>query len=107
MNATLKNALAFFVDDIEAARDIFMNAVESAASGPDDELDGLIDEILEDSEEGPEEGFIIVEREAVEALRNTPYDVSDDLKDALENFNWSFQKAVRELKAALVREAVS
>jgi hypothetical protein len=104
IDATLKNALAFFEEDLEAARDIFMAAVEDAASGPSDEIDDLVDDILEDAEEGPKDGFIVVEREAIEALRSTPYDVSGELNDALESFNWKFNKALRELKQALVRE---
>ena len=103
-DTTLENALAFFGEDLEAARDIFMAAVESVASGPGDEIDDLVDDILEDSEAVPGTGLLLVEREALEALRDGPYDVSGDLEAALENFNWALRKALRELKKALSRE---
>jgi hypothetical protein len=106
-DATFKNALALFVDDIEAARDIFMAAAESAASGSGDEIDDAVEDILEDSKEVPGTGFLLVEREALETLRSDPYAVSGELNDALETFNWAFRKSLREFKAALVRETAS
>jgi hypothetical protein len=107
MNATLKDALALFRDDIEAARDVFVAAAESAASGSGDEIDDAVDDLLEGAEGSAKAGFVIVEREAIEALRSTPYDASDDIEDALKDFNWAFQRALRELKQALVRETTS
>jgi hypothetical protein len=104
---TFKTALAFFIDDLEAARDIFMAAVESVASGPGDEIEEAIDDLLEDSKAAPGTGFLLVDRETLEALRDGPYDVSGDLEAALENFNWAFRKALRELKKALAHEATS
>jgi hypothetical protein len=106
-DTTLKNALTLFEEDLEAARDIFMVAVESVASGPGDEIDGLVDDILEDSKAVPGTGLLLVEREALEALRDGPYDVSGDLEAALENFNWAFRKTLRDLKKALARETAS
>jgi hypothetical protein len=107
MNATLKDALALFRDDLEAARDIFIAEAEGAASGSGNEIDDAIDDLLEGAEESAKDGFVIVEREAIEALRSTPYDASDDLENAGENFSRAFQKALRELKAALAREMAS
>jgi hypothetical protein len=104
---TLKNALALFEEDLEAARDIFVAAAESAASGPCDEIDDAVDDILEDSKEVPGTGFLLVAREALETLRTAPYDANGDLNDALETFNWAFRKSLREFKAALVRETAS
>jgi hypothetical protein len=106
-DATFKTALAFFVDDLEAARDVFIAEAESVASAPADEIDDLVDDLLEGAEEGPKDGFVIVEREDLEALRRDPYDVNGDLNDAAENFIWKFNKALRGLKAALVRETAS
>ncbi len=105
--ATLRSALTFFVDDIEAACDVFAAEAESLVSRPNDEIDDLIDEILEDAEESTKDGFIVVERESIEALRTASYDASGDLHDARESFSWKFRKALRELKEALVRETVS
>jgi hypothetical protein len=104
MNAMIKDALALFRDDVEAACAILVATAESAASGSGDEIDDAIDDLLESAEEAAKDGFVIVEREAIEALRPDPYDVSGDLEDALENFNWAFTKALRELKQALIRE---
>jgi hypothetical protein len=100
-DSTLKSALAYSMDDIEAARDVFVAEAESVA---DDEIDDRVDEILDDSQDVAETGFVIVKREDLEALRRKPYDARDDLNDAVESFNWRFAKALRELKAALVRE---
>ena len=107
VDASFKSALAFFVDDIEAALGIFIDEAESVVSGLGDEIDeleSLIDEILEDAEAGPRDGFIVVERAAIAALRISSSDPSDDLQNARESFNWKFRKALREFKEALVRE---
>jgi hypothetical protein len=103
-NSTLKNAIIFLETDIENLRDTFVAAVESAVSGPTDEIDNGIDAILEDSKEVPGTDLLLVSREALEALRGSPDDVSDDLKDAVENLNWLLRKAIAEFKQAFTRE---
>jgi hypothetical protein len=106
-DTTFKSALRELQEDLEAARDIFVAAIASVASGPSDEIDDAVDDLLEGAEESAKAGFVIVSIETIEALRSTPYDASDDIEDALKDFNWAFQRALRELKQALVRETTS
>jgi hypothetical protein len=106
-HATFKTAFAFLRDDLDAALAVFVAEAESIANWPVvdiDELDSSIDAILEESEEASKEGFLVVERATIAALRIASSDPSDEIHDALESLNWKFRKALREFKEALTRE---
>ena len=109
-NSKLKTALAFYEDDFESATARLRVKVEGIAyesSGDIEELGSRIDEILEESAKTLKPGFIVVSVEALEALRIPSSDPSDEIEDAFRDYDWEVRKALRELKAALVRSEVT
>jgi hypothetical protein len=108
-DVTLKTALRELVDELEYATARCKARVESEVFDPDDfaeELNDLVSEILEDSEKAPDRGgFLIVGREALEALRIAISDLSGgDVQGAFESLAWETRKAFGEFKQALARE---
>ena len=108
MSCALRNALAVLAEDLGRARDILLAEVDGIASEPIgdiDELESLIDEILEEGEEAPKAGFIVVEQAAITALRISSGDPSGEIEDAFREYDWLVRRAFREFREALSRTA--
>jgi hypothetical protein len=106
IDGTFRAVLRAFEDEFENATARCKAEVESEVFDPDAlvvELTDIVDVLLEDAEPGPKDGFIVIERTAIEALRVAISDMSGgDVEQPFRDFTWEMRKALREFKEALV-----
>ena len=99
MTDTFKNVFDNFEHDLERAIDDLRIAIASVVDPNEDAADDVLTE--------KENGGVSIDGAELQDLLERLAEAPEAVSDAFESFGWEIRRALRELKAVLVRETVS